>query len=446
MNVKARVASEDVSAWLDRRRAASGLQVRRVGFADCAGWRFRDGRLEHETGSFFSVAGMLFGNTARPDRNNAHVMIDQPEVGWLGFLVRPNGRGIDWLLQAKTEPGNDGGTHIAPTVQATRSNFRMAHGGLPTRYLDLFAPGAPLLSDAPYSEQGTRFLWKFNRNCVRLVQPGEVADPGPDDGWRWFSGRALRQMLDHDFTVNTDARSVIATAPWALLADGGPLFRAAALARSHASGLGQMRSLLAAIAPAGSKPGISWHRVPLDDLPGHALSADALRCAEGTEAVACFDCAARDREVSRWCQPFLMPPAAPAEHDLMMRVEDGAAELFLRRVNEPGFADRVEYGPTFHSELPPPPALSRLFADTPRKTLAVLNQTDEGGRFMQAPARYRIVLVEGTPERRAYPFGAWVRLAALERLLQTPGSCTNELRTLVSMMLGARFDAACADL
>ena len=85
-------------------------------------------------------------------------MIDQPELGWLGFVVRTAGAGVEWLVQAKTEPGNVHGTQLAPTLQATRSNFTRVHGGRPTRFLDLFRAGDAVLSDGPHSEQGSAFL------------------------------------------------------------------------------------------------------------------------------------------------------------------------------------------------------------------------------------------------------------------------------------------------
>lgn len=428
-------------AWLEAARAASGLSTRPVRLADCPDWRLDRGRLVHRTGRFFSVVGLADPDGTHGLQGGAQPMIDQPELGWLGFLMRRGRDDIEWLLQAKTEPGNMRGTEFAPSLQATRSNYMRLHGGRPTRFLELFRAGGAFLSDAPHSEQGTRFLWKFNRNSVLALPPGSAPEPGTGENWRWASGRALRRLLGRSHLVNTDARSVIASAPWALLAGGGPLFRAGCLARSYRIAAPGPARLLNHAGPARWP---RWRLVGLPELPGWRPGDSRLVTHAGT-GVALHAVAARDREVPRWCQPFLVQDR-PAEAVLLMRLHDGVAQVFLRILREPGFGGRAEFGPSLHSAFETPPPLAELAGRHRGRDLAVLHQGDEGGRFMRAETVYRIRLLPRTPPRQRHPFGLWVDLATLESLTRRAGTTTNELRTLASMILSADFDAACADL
>ncbi|MFD0982837.1 NDP-hexose 2,3-dehydratase family protein, partial [Tropicimonas aquimaris] len=237
--------------WLGEVRANSHLLLDRVALRECSRWLYRDGELHHATGRFFSIVGLAVNNVGMARHGRQLAMIDQPEVGWLGFIIRRTSHGIDWLLQAKTEPGNIDATQLAPSLQATRSNYTCVHGGLPTRFLDLFRGATAFVSDGPHSEQGTRFLWKFNRNSVLILPEGDTPDVSGLEHWNWCSSGSIRDLLAEDYSVNTDARSVIATAPWALLAEGGLLFSAPVLAASYGQAVQpkEIDALLDRIAP-----------------------------------------------------------------------------------------------------------------------------------------------------------------------------------------------------
>ena len=439
-------ASERVRTWLAEVRDWSQLKLEPVPFSKCTDWRYQGGRLVHDAGRFFSVAGVRVEGAPEAPHGSDLPMIDQPEIGWLSFIIRPGPDGIEWLVQAKTEPGNLGETQLAPSVQATRSNYMQVHGGRPTRFLDLLRHSETFVSDAPHSEQGTRFLWKFNRNSVLAVSRQESPDVSGLRQWAWCSSAALRDMLADDFRVNTDARSVIATAPWALLSEGGPLFSAPVLAQSYRSRVAnEIGQLALRTAPFGQRHLARWQPVPLDGLAGWTMTDRALCDGEGRDAVACFEISVNGREVDHWCQPFLMQPD-PADHVLFMRVTGTGAEFFVRIYQEAGFGARRELGPSLHSAFATPEDLQSWAAAAGASELIALKQSDEGGRFMHAEGAYRIVRVQGAPKQKVNPAGQWVTLAALERLAARPGGTTNELRTLISLILSTEFDRACSVL
>ena len=174
---------QQILDWRSKQLSLSAFHYERIPLSQCRAWRLADGRIEHSTRRFFSVVGIKAGSASPAVNTQSQPIIDQPEVGTLAFLLRQLDGQCDVLVQAKTEPGNVGAAQLAPTVQATLSNHNRLHGGAPTRYLEYFDSTADTTSDQLQSEQGTRFLAKYNRNATR-----EIAGPGPEpagEAWRW---------------------------------------------------------------------------------------------------------------------------------------------------------------------------------------------------------------------------------------------------------------------
>jgi oxidase EvaA len=442
-----------VADWLALHRPRLTGQALPLDFARSREWRFRDGGLHHVTGRFFSVRGVTVTAPGLPWDGQAFPMIDQPEIGLLGFVMAPGGGDWHWLLQAKSEPGTVGWVQVGPSVQATHSNYARVHGGAPTRFLDRFIPpGASAPAGHLHSEQGTRFLGKFNGNAVAVAEA--PFDPG-DPGWTWAGSADLRQALGQDFVVNTDARSVIATHSWDHLRPGAALFTGP----THAPpALSDLRAQLAASArvPAdGDRVAAALHRlsvargaarmavrpVPLDRLPGWRITADAIvpdpAALVGTAALPDTAVVMRQilgpgREVPAWDQPFLTARHR-AQASLLLVPRNGVLCAVLRVADEPGFARGPEFGPTWQSDGAGPPWLADACAAA-APVLSVL-QSDEGGRFLQVILRYDLRLGDGTGVPADDPASVVVPVADLAVLCQRPGTLTNEARTLVSVLL-----------
>lgn len=65
-------------------------------------------------------------------------IINQPEIGFLGFIVKKIQGVYHFLMQAKIEPGNLNVVQLSPTLQATRSNYTRVHKGAIPKYLEYF--------------------------------------------------------------------------------------------------------------------------------------------------------------------------------------------------------------------------------------------------------------------------------------------------------------------
>ena len=426
-----RSAVEQAGAWLEERRLASSLAVRPIPFAECAEWIAGD-EIRHRTGRYFQVVGVSVEDG--PLAGWQQPLLRQTEVGILGFLVRPTDRETEWLVQAKTEPGNVGGTQLAPSVQATQSNYMRVHGGAETRHLGWFVappPDASVAADLLASEQGTRFLHKANRNVVVET----AADVGPlEPAWRWLTASTVRALLTRDFRINTDARSVIVTAPWRLIAGGSDPFQPRPadtpfrrrLVRSAAAPP-VPDPVLTSLTERQSRAKQALHERALSALRGWSFTDRSLSAAASATSLICVAVTTEDREIAAWCQPLLHTDETTC--DLWCAPgDDGVLRFAFRYAIEPGLIAGVELGPTSQSDAPTP--TPRTPADAVVRL--EVRQSDEGGRFACSVCHYRIVEL---PRPAESPDLVWLTVADIAALIARPMTFTNEARSAVSLLV-----------
>src|SRR5688572_23329109 len=80
----------EFDAWFAGRQQANTFQVTRIPFSELDGWSFSEdtGNLGHRSGRFFSVEGLRVLSWSGPVREWHQPIINQPEVGILGILVK----------------------------------------------------------------------------------------------------------------------------------------------------------------------------------------------------------------------------------------------------------------------------------------------------------------------------------------------------------------------
>ena len=440
-----------VERWLEERRQASDLVVRQVSLPDCEGWALEGGRLNHKMGRFFSVVGVRVETGPPYLVGTEQPMIDQPEIGILGFVVYETADGWSWLLQAKTEPGNVHGVQAAPSVQATWSNYMRVHGGLPTPLIECFVGSPPagvrVVLDVEQSEQGDRFLGKYNRNAVAIVPSGYPVPDAPQ--WTWVAASEVRRALETDFAVNTDARSVLFCADWRLLTDRGgqPFARwrgtggfGEALFDSLTTGARResLGEVTAALEKARAAARLVLEPRPLSGLEGWRLDANGIVPSSSSARfqVGTFAVHASDREVKAWHQPLFVGEGVVSSTMMCARF-DGVLRFLLRAAVELGFREGVQFAPTKIDD----PLHSRIgwadaaLADSAAVTQASVLQSDEGGRFMNSVARYSIVEVPCALTCQDDPAGLWVTLGQLREMAAQRAMLTNEARSILSLLL-----------
>jgi oxidase EvaA len=435
-----------ISEWIaDRRRVLEG-SCRPIDLAASHEWSLVNGRLEHSNGAFFSVCGVTADAPGQFFHRTSFPLIDQPEIGLLAFLVTGGGNGKDWLLQAKSEPGAVHWVQIGPTVQATESNYLRRHGGAETRFLDYFTDGLGNITCGELqSEQGSRFLNKYNRNAIVEIDARFTPE---HENWNWYTSDDVRTALAQDFLINTDSRSVIATHAWRFLRDREALFTGEtqlngheslrqALAESYAMGAASSHHILAGLQRTRNAVQIRLEPCSLHALPGWRLTDSGLESIERKAYdgfVRYYAIEAPQREKERWDQPCI-----GAEQDqccaLVIADIDGVAKVGLRYSVEPGFANRVQLGPSYQSDCGNPLQVEALLAQTTLPPVLQLRQSDEGGRFMHLVMIYSIYDYRGQDIGATEDALLWVNLAELEWLCRQSGVITNEARSAVSLLL-----------
>ena len=432
--------------WLQARRAHSGMIRNRIPFTDSREWYSDSASIRHKTGGFFSIVGVRVQAEHSALNDWEQPIIDQPEIGILGFIVRSRGNGLEWLVQAKSEPGNVGLAQLAPTVQATFSNYSRLHGGAATWYLEYFLDqDMPLESDGLFSEQGTRFLRKFNRNTVHKIDHDL---PIPNENFKWFSGQDMRRALGQNYVLNTDARSVIVTAPWSLLSSGelfaGP-DRSSPFAEQLVSSYHRQCTpncvyrAEAFVRECREKLKLRTDKIALKDLTGWIYDSEEIAAAGQSSGLVVrqYSVDAPDREQARWDQPLMLSPEKD-EVILFCQRRYGILHFLLRASYEVGLTGGAELGPSFKQEtasLSPAWLKDLVRAKRYQEHLAV-EQSDEGGRFLDSCCRYAICEIDDAWRAPETDTGnLWVTLAELEKLCQAPGLLTNEARSVVSLLL-----------
>ncbi len=444
--------NQQVRDWLAGRRQAQTQNVTRIPFAQLRGWQFRpaDGNLVHRTGQFFSVQGLEVSTDAGPVQHWMQPIVNQPEVGTLGIAVREIDGLLHCLMQAKSEPGNINDVQLAPTVQATKSNYNRVHGGREVPYLGLFRDPPPgrVLADVLQSEQGAWFYHKRNRNIIVEVD-GEVEEHAD---FCWLTLGQLHELLMVDNLVSMDARTVLACMPHAT-GPAGPTVGtdlADTIARSADATQGSLHStaeILSWITTRRAQHELTTSLMPLRDVEGWHRSDDAISHERGVHfSVVAVNVDTNSREVGSWTQPLIQPHGTGVIALFVQRFGGVLHALVNARV-EPGhlgaveLAPTVQYTPENYAHLPPegqPPFVDLLHRRRAEQVLFDVELAEEGGRFLHAQNRYLVVELDEDLPPYARPDFRWMTLHQLTGLLQHSHYVNVQSRTLVACLRGLR--------
>ncbi|QYC42723.1 NDP-hexose 2,3-dehydratase [Nonomuraea coxensis DSM 45129] len=435
------------------------MRVTRLPLEELAGWRADPvtGDLRHVSGGFFTVEGLDVRRPGWAVPGWSQPIINQPEAGILGILLRRVAGEPHLLMQAKNEPGNPGGVQLSPTVQATRSNYTRLHRGRAVPYLELFRrPRGRVLADVRQSEQGAWFFRKRNRNMV--VEVSEHVEAA--EGFRWLPLRRVRELLSAPDLVNMDARTVLACLP--VLGGGEPRSDGgfgAAVARSRDPRAGArhgLPELLSWLSGVRSTVEVHARPVPLAQVRHWRRSDGRIAHESGRffEVIG-VGVEARGREVASWTQPMIAPVGTGVVAFLVRRIGGVVHALAHARV-EPGYTDVVELAPTVqctpgnYDRLPAaarPPLLAEVLTAPAGRVRFDTVLSEEGGRFYHARNRYQVIEVDENP-LPGHPAFRWIALHQLDELLRHSYYLNVQARTLNACLhalaLGSREPAVSA--
>ncbi len=207
----------DKKAWFQKQKANCTMSVESIPLNECNGWIVdkETSEIAHQSGEFFKVEGLRVTLSASREVQGGW---DQPILTQIGYdggllgILRKNIDGIPhYLLEAKAEPGNYGITLLSPTLQATFSNLKKAHGGNKPRFSEYFEfpeqNDGTTLFDQWMSEDGGRLYNKRNKGMI--VQVPEDKQLNYPESFEWFSLWQIKELISEDAWVNPHIRSII---------------------------------------------------------------------------------------------------------------------------------------------------------------------------------------------------------------------------------------------
>src|SRR5690606_4706999 len=92
--------------WLKEQNKKVNVDVTRIAFDKLDLWHLDNLSLRHASGKFFSIDGIKVETNLSPVNSWSQPIINQPEIGYLGFITKEFNGVLYFLMQAKIEPGN----------------------------------------------------------------------------------------------------------------------------------------------------------------------------------------------------------------------------------------------------------------------------------------------------------------------------------------------------
>ena len=197
--------------WFDAQKAIHHLHVKRIPLASLADWQVsRKGHFVHRDERYFRIIGIEVSSRDREIEAWSQPILENPDEGIIGMLVRERAGRREVLMQAKAEPGNRPPVQLAPTVQFTPANY-FGNESLEKPFLfeEFIRPTlGRVLHESRQSEEGARFYRECHvHRIIELPSDQELDLP---DHYRWISLDAVSFLLHLGEHVNSCARSILA--------------------------------------------------------------------------------------------------------------------------------------------------------------------------------------------------------------------------------------------
>lgn len=203
-----------ILAWREERRAAIGFRAHMIPLNEVRNWtRDEGGNIRHESGQFFGVSGVrIEAGNLREVKSWDQPIFTQPEGGVLAMVAREIAEfGVQFLLQAKAEPGNLGTLQLVPSLQCTWSNMKRVHQGKKPPLTELLQAekGVRWVYRAQHNEEGGRFWQKSNENVVLFLDDESLITTDLTM-FTWASLTQIKELALTDNVLSPFVKTIIA--------------------------------------------------------------------------------------------------------------------------------------------------------------------------------------------------------------------------------------------
>jgi oxidase EvaA len=424
---------KDTLNWLNSIKNRANFRVKEVSLDINSSWSYENGAIRHTSHRFFNVIGVKYLDE---DGKITYLpLIDQWEIGTLGFIWRDSNSIPEVLVQAKIEPGNVGIIQLAPSCQATASNADRVHGGSISPLSDVFGKDeVVVISDSLQSEQGTRFYHKLNRNVLAKLKNNNYK---PEDVHKWLPVDVVLQMLKIDYLFNTDARSVLVCSDWEKLIGRKPFSSSNSKLSKELMDSYNHEGLYVKTDKLKTEINDSKSRiapteiVPLNELHGYRVDKSGVYPATKKPfSVKFIEVQTGYREVKSWNQPII-ESAGEGKVRLTCARIDGILHFLFKPVIEPGLINKIELSPDTVIEHRGAVEDTHTVKDS--KILIESWQSEEGGRFWFDKNLYQIA--DAGKTYLVPKAWVWLSLKQISELLKEGGWLTNETRSVLSLIM-----------
>jgi oxidase EvaA len=443
---------DEFHRWRDQIKERCTIDIQIKPLNELRSWKFdyNTGNIEHINGSFFKIRGLSVNQSFGPIKSWTQPIIDQSEIGVLGFIIKYINGVIHFLVQAKIEPGNKNGIQISPTVQATYSNFTQKHGGVKPHYVELFLKNSgQVLFDQLQSEQGSRFYKKRNRNIIILIKENfDLVD-----GFTWLTLNQIKKIILIDDLVNMDTRTVLSQISihinTYIRSDKFNLLGQMNVARFGIN-MYKMHSLNDSELDLNFKNWFTRMKfiyncnpkiIDLNEVEDWSLQRGTYSHKKNKYfKIIGVNVRITGREVSNWDQPMITPLERGLV-GLICKQIDGVIKLLIQAKPEPGCFDIVELAPTVQcitgSYVKPEyevPFLNYFLNWKDFKVLYHGFQSEEGGRFYHESNENMIILLDADKFLEIPENYFWLSVNQLKSCISFSNIVNVQLRSILSIL------------
>lgn len=444
-------STAEIINWVKERNKAVVVSVHQTSFKLMENWGFdlQSGSLKHDSGKFFSIDGINVETNYGSVNSWQQPIINQPEIGYLGFITKEINGILYFLVQAKIEPGNVNNVQLSPTLQATKSNYSQVHKGKKPQYLEYFVERGrcEVLLDQLQSEQGARFLKKRNRNII--IKTNE--DIPINEDFAWMTLGQIKYLISIDNLINMDTRTVISGIPLGfvnmqfenILNDLNSNNFAKGMLESalnKESSLNTFDDIIGWFTELKCKFELNVHTIPLNKVSDWVISENEIFHIDRKYfRIIAANIEISNREVSSWMQP-LIEPAQEGLIAFIVKKINGVYHFLVQAKVECGNFDTIEMAPTVQ-------CLTGNYKTTPSNTLPYLDyvlnsrkdqikidviQSEEGGRFYREQNRNLIIEADDNFDEKLHPNFMWVSFTQLHLFLKFNNYLNIQARSLIS--------------
>jgi dTDP-4-dehydro-6-deoxy-alpha-D-glucopyranose 2,3-dehydratase len=211
--IEARDPSE-LFEWLEARRKDVPFSAGLIPLREVANWHQDDnGNIHNTSGQFFRIEGVRVRSAPglREIPGWDQPIFTQTDGGVLALLCRETAAGIEFLLQAKADPGNVGYLQFCPTIQSTWENIRGLKDAGRAPFAECLDPSDNIrvIYRSKHNEEGSRFWQKSNENMILFVEDASQLAIN-EQVYRWASLTQIKEMILLDNVVGPYVRTVVA--------------------------------------------------------------------------------------------------------------------------------------------------------------------------------------------------------------------------------------------